>query len=161
MNEAPHSAVNRYNGTAIRHAPAMIYANKSKDAKWGTSGHWIINASFGMSVEYLRADIAAAQVEALTKELDEARSEIASNLLPMIDADALIIGQAGADQATLRALLREAREALLPLARECETYSDNAPEDTDTTVCDWDTAPLTLGDLRRARAVLAKLEALK
>lgn len=108
---------------------------------------WLVPANLGEGRPNWDTTLGSSRQDGFNGETEYLRADLAAALTQERDE--------------ARALLREAREALLPLARECETYSDNAPEDTDTTVCDWDTAPLTLGDLRRARAVLAKLEALK
>ena len=44
--------------TKASDAPDRIFANKSRNAKWGTSGSWIDDShiGIGMCVEYIRAD---------------------------------------------------------------------------------------------------------
>lgn len=81
-----HSAETKNNGTAIRHAPQRIVANKSKGAQWGSSGRWISphTPRFGMCVEYVRADLhdalltrLASAEAALARAREEALEEAA------------------------------------------------------------------------------------
>lgn len=104
---------------------------------------------------WVRYDIAAAQVEALTKERDEARKEAHD-----VGEQAVYYMRLAARQAIL---LREAGEALRPFASDAAEMPDGISDGQ--AYChelgpEHIFADFTVGDARRARAVLAKLEAL-
>lgn len=97
-----------------------------------------------------------AQVEALTAELDNAHTAIGSMTETSEIIQALLDREVWRGSA-LRALLREAAGVLRPLADQADETGDlpdGAVLAYPAEVC------LVAGDLRRARAVIAKMEAL-
>ena len=114
-----HSAETKNNGTAIRHAPQRIVANKSKGAQWGSSGRWISphTPQFGMCVEYVRADLH----DALLTRLASAEAALARAREEALEEAAELIEDLAGDEWLHRIALIDETAARIRALRNGET----------------------------------------
>lgn len=166
-------------------APERIWAYREWMGNWA-EGTWTDIDPGGTDIEYLRADIAAAreaelraEVERLTRALESAVETVeqsaikrgvaeaeverlkseASGWRTVAESNGVMAQSHSAEAARLRALLKDAREALEPFGSYLDShpfdrdfYNNPKPDDHG---CGW--VYLNAGQFRRASATLAKI----